>query len=102
MKYAVVIFTGFLSACGLFTTGDGSFTGRLVDVGWEGWIFKSCEVELQRGEQSSSMSKGSILDKQMCDALKARTGETITLQYQTWASPCCLRTDTRHEIVEVK
>lgn len=98
---ALIVITQAIMGCGLFTTGKGTFTGRLVDVSWEGLIFKSCEVSISRGEQGSQMAEGSSLDPALCAELVEKSGQTVTVKYQSWVGPCCLRTDSPHEITEI-
>jgi len=64
MRYLFLI---TLSSCGFFYTSDGLFNGKIVDVSWEGWIWKSCEVQFQFGEQSSSLSQGFTRNTDLCD-----------------------------------
>lgn len=100
MRNLFLLSTVFLSGCGFFTTGEGTFNGRLVDVGWQGLIFKSCEAEFQFGENSSVRSSASTLDRVFCERLKEQIGQTLTVKYRTWAMPCCLTTDSKYEIYE--
>ncbi len=88
----------FLSGCGMWTTGNGTFTGTIVDVEWGGLLFKSCEAGFQYGNQSSSLSHGSSRDKEFCDLLKSKTGEKVTVEYKSWVRPCCLTMDTAYEM----
>jgi hypothetical protein len=99
MKKMICLLSLTLSSCGTFTTGDGTFDGTLVDVSWEGLMFKSCEASFQYGQQSSSISKGSSRDKKMCDRLSEYIGKRIKVKYQEWVRPCCMRTSTAYEIL---
>lgn len=96
MKYLIALL--LLSGCGVFTTGEGVFEGRLVDVSWEGLLFKSCEVDFQFGENSSKISRGSTKDKALCDKLQSEVGTTVKVNYKTWVMPCCLTMDSNYEI----
>lgn len=104
MKKLLLTLAITLTACGTFTTGEGSFSGRLVDASWEGLIFKSCEVQFQYGEQSSSISNGSTRNKDLCAELALNIGKSIVVKYKTWARPCCLRMESPYEVlgIEVK
>lgn len=100
MKLIVIcIVVILLSSCGIVTTGEGVFNGRIVDVTWEGLFFESCEVDFQLGNQSSTLSSGSTTNKELCNNLKNNIGQVVTVKYKIFAIPCCLRTDTRYEIL---
>jgi hypothetical protein len=92
MKKLLLVLLLGLSSCGIHT-GEGTFTGRLVDIGWEGIIFKSCEMSFQLGEQSSNTSRGSTTSKELCDKLTAQSGQVLTVHWDNYVGPC-LRTDT--------
>lgn len=98
MKTFILLGSLALSGCGLFSTGVGTFNGRVVDVEWGGILFKSCEVRFQLGEQSSSVSQGSSRDKALCNELASKIGEVVTVRYSTLVRPCCVTMDTQYEI----
>ena len=100
MKYVTIFMTLVLSGCGSFTMGDGVFNGRVVDAHWGGLIINSCEIDFQLGQQSSTISKGSTRNKDLCDKLSAKVGEVVTVRYKQWALPCCLTMDSAYEIFE--
>jgi hypothetical protein len=97
VKVVLVLSVLVLSGCGLFSTSEGVYSGRVVDVAWEGFLFKSCEVDLQLGEQSSTLSSGSSKDKALCDLLKSQVGQVVTVKYQTLFPPP-LTMGSRYEI----
>lgn len=82
-------------------TGAGSFSGRLVDVSWDGIIFKSCEIEVVRGEQGSSISHASSRSRESCDIMRQSLGQIVSVTYEirmgtpVWA-------DTRYVIAEFR
>lgn len=98
MKKLIILLAIFLNSCGMFTTGQGVFNGTLVDVSWEGLIFDSCEMQFQFGQQSSSISKASSRNKNLCDEMQKQVGKQVEVKYKTWVHPCCLRMDTNYEI----
>lgn len=98
LKLMCVLLTIIATGCGSFTTGEGVFNGRIVDVSWGGLIFKSCEVDFQYGEQSSTVSTGSTRNKALCDKMKTLVGKVTEVKYMTWVKPCCLTLNTRYEI----
>lgn len=100
MKYLLLILS--LTGCGIFTTGEGEFKGQLVDVSWEGLLFKSCEVGFQFGENSSKASSASSRSKDLCDDLKSKIGNSVKIKYKTWAKPCCVTMSTNYELYEGK
>jgi hypothetical protein len=99
MKAFLVLSVLALSGCGLFSTSEGVFNGRVVDVAWEGFLFKSCEVDFQLGQQSSSVSKGATKDKAFCDRLKAQVGQVVTVKYNALFPPP-LTMSSHYEISE--
>lgn len=87
---------------GCAVTGEGQFTGRVVDVAWEGILFKSCEMHLQFGEQSSKTSPASSVDKALCDRMQSLMGKVVTVKYDSWAGLCCARTNSTFIVKEVR
>lgn len=83
-----------LSGC---VTGEGSFTGKLVDVTWSGLIFKSCEIRQQAGVV---LDEASSTDKAMCDLLKTKVGQDVAIKYETQIF--AFFTETPHIITEAK
>ncbi len=71
-----------LSGCGM-KTGDGVFNGRLVDVGYGGLLFDTCEMDFQLGEQSSTVSKCSSPSKEFCERMKPYVGKVIEVKYDS-------------------
>lgn len=96
---AIVTIFGFIVAGVVVVThinlnrGEGTFNGTLVDSSWEGVFFKSCELTLQLGQQSSTTAQGSTLDKTLCDAAIDKVGKRVFVHYK-YAFPFYLRTDT--------
>jgi hypothetical protein len=87
-----------LAGCGQFTTGDGAYTGRLVDVEWGGLFFKSCEVDVQIGI-TKELEHLSSSNEKLCRELQGLVGQDVSMKYVTWVGPCCLKLETPYEIV---
>lgn len=79
-----------------FIKGEGEFSGRVIDVSWEGVWWKSCEIELMRGEQSSSMSYCSSTSKSYCDNIKSEMGNTMTVKYDDYSMRTTPKTKSRY------
>lgn len=98
MKYAIAILSLVLLN-GCIITGEGKFTGRIVDVEWGGIIFKSCDVTFQLGEQSSTTSKGSTASKEKCDELSKAIGLVTTVAYRTHLIHS-IALDSKYELID--
>ena len=73
-----VVVWGFAA---LKRTGKGSSVVTLVDVSTSGLIFRSCEIDVQYGKESSKIESYSTTDLSMCGELEKLTGEKIKLKY---------------------
>lgn len=80
--------------------GNGTVTGRLVDVEWRGWFMESCEIGIQYGNDSSKIEFVSSRNKSKCDDLKNILGKNIVAKYI--AERFVLSTDEREQIQEYK
>lgn len=81
--------------------GQGSFKGRLVDVGWEGVFFKSCEAEFQYGDNSSRVSYCSSYDPRFCQELSSHIGQSIQVHYTSTLTSGFTRT-SKHVCVGIE
>lgn len=70
-----------------FDTGEGVYSGRIVDIEWAGLIWKSCDVQFQTGEQSSLISSAATWDKEYCDELRNKLGQIVTVKYKSTFGP---------------
>lgn len=80
--------------------GSGVYNGVAVDVGWEGYIFPSCEVEFKTSEQASLGQKASSTSKDTCDRLMAGMGKRYVVKWKH--SPFNLMIDTDYTIESVQ
>jgi hypothetical protein len=80
MKMFIVLVLLLFSSC-LVRTGSGVFSGKIIDISKQGLIFKSCEVDVQYGDQSSKIERFSTHDLTVCDIVKA--GEKSGSTYYT-------------------
>lgn len=82
-KKITLIINIFLISCGSgINTGEGAYTGKLVDVVWRGLFWKSCEIRQQTGTGTEHDDSCSSFDKNICDKLHSLMGETITIKYK--------------------
>jgi hypothetical protein len=83
----IIGLTFLLSACGAgIGTGNGVYSGKLVDVSWEGLFFKSCEIRQQTGyiagpNGGGSEERASSYDKALCDQLAGMVGKDVKIRY---------------------
>lgn len=66
----VVFFVG-----SFIKTSEGDYYGKSVQVQWKGLVFKSCEIDVQMGDQSSTLGYCSSFDKNLCNELKKSVGQ---------------------------
>lgn len=83
MKFLFLIF--LLVSC---TTGVGVFNGRVVDVSWEGIIFKTCEIDAQYGNESSRTTRFSTKNKDSCDNYLNLVGKDVEFKYRVTSFEC--------------
>lgn len=70
------------------TVNQGSSQGNVIDVSYGGVFSKTCEVDVQYGEQSSKVARFSSPDKSMCDFLEPKVGKTVTIKYDNTKFKC--------------
>lgn len=75
----VIVLLLTLSAC---SRGSGTYIGQVVDVGWEGWIFSSCETRWKTSEQASTFSDSSSRDPALCNQLQASIGKKYKVRWR--------------------
>lgn len=82
-----------LISCGTgVNTGEGVYTGKLVDVEWEGLFWKSCEIRQQTGMGTEHDDRCSSTDRALCERLKGYMGDTISIVYAKQSfSGCSIR-----------
>jgi len=67
-----------LTSC---SQGDGTFRGKPIDVSWEGFLIKTCEVDVQYGEGASKVERFSSPSKAHCDQLTPLVNKPVTISY---------------------
>lgn len=80
---AFLLLIAMCVSCSLASPGEGSVNGKLVDVSWEGFLFKSCEAGIQYGTDSSKIEFVSSTSKEVCDKLSALIGRVLKVTYDT-------------------
>lgn len=76
--YLVLVLALLAQGC---SRGSGTYVGQVVDASWEGWIFKSCEVEWKTSDQSSTVQVSSSHSKELCDRLQDQLGKKFKVRY---------------------
>jgi hypothetical protein len=85
----------FLTSGCTISTGEGEFSGTVVDAHWGGVIFKTCEIEFQHGQQSSSLAKFSSYYQEDCTALNSLMGKQVTIRYEHLIGMNALESDDK-------
>lgn len=81
----IILAAGLMVGC---SKGSGSTEGKLVDVTYEGYVFKTCEVDLQYGEGASKIATYSTTDVKLCDQILALNGKKVQLNYNQTFLEC--------------
>lgn len=81
----IILISLLMAGC---TKGTGTFRGKVIDVSWEGLFFKTCEVDVQYGEQSSQIEKFSSEFQKDCDYLEANLNKVVLIKYAQTAFEC--------------
>ena len=88
----------FIFSGSFIKTSEGEYFGKSVQVQWKGLIFKSCEVTVQMGEQSSKMGYCSSFNQNVCNQLKQLVGQNKTYKFEntltsgfTRSTPCLIK-----------
>jgi hypothetical protein len=97
MRYVLVLCVLVLAGC---SRGSGVYVGQVVDVGWEGFVFYSCEAGFKTSEQASTQSNASSYDKALCDYLQENVGKKMRVNWKH--CNFCVGLDTRYEITSVE
>ena len=93
-----------LLLCGCIR-GRGVYEGKLVDVAWEGLIFKSCEIrQVTNVATKGNQDNASSISEEDCNALSKLIGKSVSINYShTFFEPgYILGTDTRYRIDSFK
>lgn len=96
-----IVFLGALVGCSGSVVQQGVYSGRVVDVSWGGYVFKSCCIVLQYGDQSSERVIATTASKDFCKKIRSYVGAEVEMQYKVWAVPYGITLDSRNEVITV-
>lgn len=85
---AIILGAVTVVVAGGCTRGKGTSEVKLIDVTWEGFIFKTCEVDVQYGNGSSRVEMFSSESKELCDALTSANGKDVMINYNRTNLTC--------------
>lgn len=81
----IILAAGLMSGC---VKGNGTTEGVLVDVTWEGYVFPTCEMDIQYGEGSSKIASFSSTSQKFCDEAIKLNGKKVKVNYSQTLGVC--------------